>query len=105
MAYKDPAKQRQFQAKWASDKRKRLRARLWALKEGPCADCGQVYPPWVMQFDHVRGTKEGGVSRMAVGASLERLMAEVEKCELVCGNCHLNRTYLRKEELRGAAGI
>ena len=31
------------------------------LKRVPCADCGVEYPPYVMDFDHVRGEK-GAIS-------------------------------------------
>src|SRR5438445_6388861 len=45
-----------------------LEARAWmaALKEGvPCADCGQVFPVWVMHWDHLPGyQKVGSISEM-----------------------------------------
>jgi hypothetical protein len=34
------------------------------LKRVPCADCGVKYPPYVMDFDHVRGEKMGTLSRL-----------------------------------------
>jgi hypothetical protein len=36
-----------------------------ALKEAtPCADCGQRYSYWIMQFDHVRGEKKYTLNRL-----------------------------------------
>jgi hypothetical protein len=70
------------------------RARIDALKTGPCADCGNVFPPECMDFDHVRGNKAIKVSAL-VACSAERLMAEVAKCDLVCANCHRIRTRAR----------
>jgi hypothetical protein len=52
------------------------------------------YPTYVMQFDHVRGVKEfeiGQAQRLQV--STARLFAEIAKCDLVCANCHMERTH------------
>ena len=69
-----------------------------ALKAEPCADCGQRFPAVCMDFDHVDPeTKSFGIAR-AVGDdySLQRILDEIEKCELVCANCHRIRTASRK---------
>jgi hypothetical protein len=59
----------------------------------PCADCGQVFDPVCMDFDHIRGEKNDNVGSMvARGVSVERIRDEVDKCELVCANCHRVRT-------------
>lgn len=65
-------------------------------KYEPCVDCGVHFPPICMDFDHVNGDKVAGISRMVNGAvSLDKLQAEINKCELVCSNCHRIRTYNR----------
>jgi hypothetical protein len=74
--------------------------RLYVQKiktDSPCMDCKVDHPHWVMEFDHVRGTKINSVSRMTQlgDYSLEDIKAEIEKCELVCSNCHKSRTYYR----------
>ena len=64
------------------------------LKTGPCMDCGAKHPPYVMQFDH-RNPKEKkfAISRyMAIRTTVENLLVEVAKCDLVCANCHAYRT-------------
>lgn len=66
------------------------------LKDFPCVDCNQKHPWWVMQFDHVKGSKKYNVSMMAKYGSRALVDAEVKKCEVVCANCHANRTYRRK---------
>ena len=72
----------------------RAKAYVDNLKEAPCTDCRLWYPPYVMQFDHVRGKKLGAVSRfVSKGRSQAVLDAEIAKCELVCANCHAVRTY------------
>ena len=68
-----------------------------AAKAGPCADCGIAYPPHVMDFDHVRGVKLRAVGLLRSG-SVERLLAEIAKCEVVCSNCHRERTHQRRIE-------
>jgi len=67
------------------------------LKDLPCMDCGIKYPHWIMQFDHVRGTKLGNLGSMAVSVSLKALLEEAEKCEVVCANCHADRTHSRRK--------
>lgn len=75
------------------------RAQLYVdvFKSAPCHDCGIVYPPVVMDFDHVRGTKLADISALvSVAASNARLDLEIAKCELVCANCHRLRTFARR---------
>lgn len=67
------------------------------LKQRPCQDCGEVFPVECMDFDHVRGAKKANVSEMLHRPSAE-VLAEVEKCELVCANCHRIRTRDRHSE-------
>lgn len=68
--------------------RSEVRAYLRALKENPCADCGQTFPHWVMDFHHLRD-KEVMISRLASGGyPMRRVKAEVAKCVLLCSNCH-----------------
>lgn len=68
-------------------------------KDVPCADCGIKYPPYVMDFDHVTGVKLGNISNM-VGecVRIEKLTEEIAKCEVVCSNCHRERSYSRRED-------
>lgn len=71
------------------------RSFLDKFKNKPCADCGKVYPPFVMDFDHrERNDKISEIAHMAGrNWSLENIKKEVEKCDLVCANCHRIRTY------------
>jgi hypothetical protein len=70
---------------------------LNALREVPCHDCGNRYPPYAMEFDHRDArTKRAAVMRMIGRAGWKRILDEVEKCDIVCANCHRHRTYLRR---------
>lgn len=62
-------------------------------KNKPCADCGIQYPHYVMDLDHL-GDKFRSVSRMR-SYQLDRVLAEIGKCEVVCANCHRERTQRR----------
>ena len=70
------------------------RALIMELKSVPCTNCGVAYPPWVMEFDHVRGKKLFNVSE-GLAHRADALLAEAAKCEIVCSNCHRDRTYRR----------
>lgn len=69
---------------------------LQKLKDCPCADCTLKYAHWIMQFDHVRGKKKDDLCKMKRYASTEEILEEAAKCEVVCANCHSNRTHLRR---------
>lgn len=64
-------------------------------KNVPCADCKKSYPDYVMDFDHVSGNKVGNIANMVNKNSIQTIAKEIEKCELVCANCHRIRTYNR----------
>lgn len=64
----------------------------------PCMDCKKIFPPWIMDFDHREGAlKVGSISRMAVTdtSNFEKIKIEIAKCDLVCANCHRQRTHDR----------
>ena len=77
-------------------RRKRVVTEFQASKLGkPCVDCRGIFPPVAMDYDHVIGTKENGVSALVRDASSKRVIAEIAKCELVCACCHRIRTAKR----------
>ena len=64
----------------------------------PCVDCGQQYPYYTMQYDHLpEFEKIFNISQFHDYTNdLEVVKAEIAKCELVCGNCHSHRTHTRR---------
>jgi hypothetical protein len=69
---------------------------LRGLRNVPCADCGGRFPPYAMDFDHRDGDQRVfWVLRRAGSVSHNRLAAELEKCHIVCANCHRARTHAR----------
>ena len=62
------------------------------LKDNPCVDCGETNFI-LLQFDHIKGNKIANVSDMIqCGLAWGVILAEIDKCEVVCSNCHHLRT-------------
>ena len=61
-----------------------------------CVDCKGSFPHYVLEFDHLPGTKKLG-SPSAVGRrySIQKAIEEADKCDVVCSNCHSIRTWNR----------
>jgi len=69
----------------------------------PCVDCGEDYPYWMKDFDHLEN-KKFNISRFSRQSwSLDDVKKEISKCDVVCANCHRNRTYLRS--IKTGAGM
>jgi hypothetical protein len=74
----------------------------YKIDHSTCADCNISYPPYVLDFDHLRD-KEFGISRAIYkGTALSKIKQEIKKCEIVCSNCHRVRTYKRLQSQRAA---
>lgn len=64
-----------------------------SLRSNPCFDCKDWFLPWQMEFDHLPAFKKmWGIHRVP---NDRVLFNEIAKCQLVCANCHRNRTYER----------
>ena len=73
-----------------------VKSREWlrSLRNKPCFDCGGIFPPECMDFDHTGKDKEFNVGdAVRLGISKQRILEEINKCELVCANCHRILTY------------
>jgi hypothetical protein len=91
-----------------------MRKTTWSVNEvltmlyldQPCADCNQSFRHWCqLGFDHVDPSNKsfsiGSNSHNdATEARTLKWLAEVEKCELVCHNCHALRTRRQNQERR-----
>jgi hypothetical protein len=73
------------------------RALLLKLRDRCCADCGAKPLPQVMQFDH----RDAGAKRFSVTSSWcrseARIHEEAAKCDIVCRNCHRERSFQRRQ--------
>ena|SRR3990167_3197649 len=68
-------------------------------EETPCTDCGQIFPWYVMEFDHRDGKQGSRCVTQYRRYSRKRLLLEIAKCDLVCANCHAVRTHKRAVSL------
>lgn len=84
-----------YHNKYQRNRRETNKQLLNALKSKPCADCGVQYPPYVMDFDHLKD--KSFVISLMKNLSVAKLMAEAAKCDVVCSNCHRIRTHVRKQ--------
>lgn len=74
--------------------RERIKTFITHAKSVPCPDCRGIFLVICMDFDHVRGVKEFNIS--LGGMSFSRVKKEIEKCDVVCANCHRIRTEKRR---------
>ena len=85
-------------APWKRSSPKQSSTHAWivSLKAGQaCTDCGRVFPPAAMQWDHIPGTEKVADVSALRNQPRELILAEIAKCELVCVNCHTLRTARR----------
>ncbi len=83
------------------DKIKKQSVGFWVKEkyEGvPCLDCEIAFPFYVMDFDHrPEEVKEFRISQNAIHRAtperIAKVMKEIAKCDLVCSNCHRERTF------------
>lgn len=79
--------------------RNSIRQYVQSIKENAlCADCGENYPYYVMDFDHI-SDKEFDINFLTATGRIGAIKREILKCQIVCSNCHRIRTFERKELL------
>lgn len=67
---------------------------LTYLAEHPCVACGET-DPVVLEFDHRNPAEKClDISKLMPKASLRTLMAEIQKCDIRCANCHRRKSHL-----------
>lgn len=70
-------------------RRVRLKELLVEYKGGKCENCGYVGHASVFDFHHIDpNEKDFSISARGHTRSLERNKEEVDKCMLLCANCH-----------------
>jgi len=66
------------------------------LQDKKCIDCGEP-DPLVLDFDHVRQTKQSNVAWMVHGGyAWKSILQEITKCDIRCANCHRRKTALQQ---------
>lgn len=121
----DPKARREYQRDWYARniERQRAKDRVWRaanpekasayhrnraeliaqIKSAPCMDCGVQYPPYVMHFDHRDpSTKSFTIGNNVARFTLDVVLAEIAKCDVVCANCHAERTHQQRQSRKEA---
>jgi hypothetical protein len=70
-----------------------MTALIREAKNKPCSDCGIKYEYFAMDFDHI-GEKLMLMAH-ARKSGKQKILAEIEKCDVVCAVCHRYRTQSR----------
>jgi len=89
------AKNKAYYKSAARRKQDELLAFVAQIKESnPCMDCGKSYRHYVMDYDHRDPTEKCMcIANMIQRKNKKQLLAEIAKCDLVCSNCHRERTF------------
>jgi len=83
-----------------SDRRRKLKILSIKYKGGACNDCGYSSNSSALEFHHADpNEKEFGISTSGGTKSFDRVKVELDKCLLLCANCH------REEHDRIDAGL
>lgn len=62
-------------------------------------DCGKVFHPSVMQFDHRRGDKKFNLADApGQDKAIDEVLEEIDKCDLVCANCHALKSFAERND-------
>lgn len=74
---------------FVKQRRKKLKELAISYKGGKCQICGYDKCVDALQFHHLDPSiKDFGISDKGLTRSWERTKIEVDKCVLLCGNCH-----------------
>ena len=84
-----------------STAKRRLRHREYVfnyLLSHPCVDCFES-DPIVLEFHHINPEKKSFTIGNAIQSprSIETIQKEIDKCEVLCANCHKRRTAKEQE--------
>lgn len=91
------------------DRNNRRKAPRLAILDGikaatGCVDCGLKDPahPEIYDLDHIPGVQKlGNIATFLTKGTVEDMLAEVAKCQVVCANCHRIRTHSREHNSFG----
>ena len=80
---------REYNIKAVSKRRKEIRQKAVDYLGGKCSICGYNKCIEALEFHHKNPTeKDFSISRKGHCRSWERVKSEIEKCDLLCANCH-----------------
>lgn len=78
-----------------SERRRKLKDMAVEYKGGKCEKCGYNKCNGALEFHHLNPEeKDFSISTYGTTKSFERIKKEIDKCILVCANCHREIHYL-----------
>ena len=103
---------RQRNNEWAKNNREKKTAALRRVRAakrkqciehlgGKCCGCGVTEN---LQFDHIDRTKKSFTIGKCLGKTLDVLMEEANKCQLLCKECHQHKTTINHDMNQLAEG-
>ena len=106
MPFKNPEQRRKYRREWYSKNKKSERAHIkrrkaeireWFKdykKKLKCSKCNESHPATI-DFHHHKKNKEMGIAKLvSEGYSQKRILKEIEKCAVLCSNCHRKIHYV-----------
>jgi 5-methylcytosine-specific restriction endonuclease McrA len=83
------ADRREYLIAAVAKRRKQLREKAIEYKGGKCMICGYQKYTGALDFHHIDGkTKVFGISKNGITRSWNKTKTELDKCILICSNCH-----------------
>lgn len=83
------ADRREYLIQAVRKRRKKLRQLAIGYKGGKCEVCGYHRCPEAMEFHHLDSSaKDFGISRKGYTRSWAKVKGELDKCTMLCANCH-----------------
>lgn len=74
----------------------RTRAAEYKVLTG-CTDCGYNTHHAALEFDHLPEFEKSQTVASLMYRTWDVIQTEIDKCEVVCSNCHSIRTYERRQ--------
>ena len=91
----------QYLIEAVTKRRRMIKTLAIEYKGGRCQICGYSKYQGALDLHHIKGDKEFGIGERGYTRSWEKIKTELDKCILVCANCHreleANITQLPKE--------
>ena len=83
-----------YSNKFKENYRKRTEALNKIKLDSGCKTCGYNAHPAALEFNHIDpATKSANIADKIMHWSWGRILEEVEKCEVLCSNCHRIHSY------------
>lgn len=80
-------------SKWQKEKGRKNKLKAIEYKGNVCFDCGNTFPQCCYDFHHINpNEKDFTISRIN-GRTFENIKPELDKCILLCANCHRIRHF------------